>query len=328
MFDLTNPIYQDPEAARLHLEAILWPDGPACPHCGNAEARAIALVEGKKRSHRPGLRYCNACKEQFTVTVGTVFESSHIPLNKWLLGAHLLAASKKGMAATQLGRMLGLTYKTAWFMAHRLREAMREPDNAPPLGGFGKIIEADETYIGRKEDQTPSAARKGRPYLKRKLGHVKRTVVALVERGGSIRSFHVETATKARVREILNAHTDPKSTLFTDESRLYTETGEGFTAHETVHHARGEYARGDVNTNTIEGAFGLFKRGMFGVYQHCGEPHLHRYLTEFDFRDNRRIARGFNDRARIHAQLRGAAGRRLMYRRIGGAQETPKGRAA
>jgi transposase-like protein len=327
MTNLTDAIYTDEDAARRHLEAVLWPDGPTCPHCGNVEAGTMPSVAGEKRSHRAGLRYCNACARTFTVTVGTVFESSHIALNVWLMGAHLMAASKKGMSAAQLGRMLGLTYRSAWFMAHRLREAMREPDGAPLLGGFGKIIEADETYIGRKEDQTPSRQRRGRPYTKRKYGHMKRTVVALVERGGEMRSFHVETATREKVRAILNAHTDPKSVLMTDESRLYVDPGKGFVAHETVHHASGEYARGDVNTNTIEGAFGLFKRGMLGIYQHCGEPHLHRYLTEFDFR-YRRVARGFNDRARTQALLRGAVGRRLTYRRIGGAQETPKGRTA
>jgi len=325
--DITNPVYQDATAARLHLEAILWPNGPSCPHCGNAEAGTMPLIQGEKRSHRDGLRYCNACKMQFTVTVGTVFERSHIPLNKWLMAAHLMAASKKGVSAHQLGRLLSVTYKTAWFLAHRLREAMKEPAGAPPLGGFGKIIEADETYIGRKEDQTPSAQRNGRPYTKRKPGHIKRTVVALVERGGSMRSFHVDTATKRAVRDILNAHTYPHSTLFTDESRLYTETGKGFAHHETVTHSAGEYARGGVHTNTIEGAFGIFKRGMVGVYHHCVEQHLHRYLTEFDFRYNRRSGRGVGDRQRTRELLRGACGCRLTYRRIGGAQETPKARA-
>jgi hypothetical protein len=210
-------------------------------------------------------------------------------------------------------RTLGLTYKTAWFLAHRLREAMKEDASAGPLGGSGKIIEADETYIGTKEDQTPSPHRQGRPYLRRKPGHIKRTVVALVERGGSVRSFHVDTATKESVRGILYQHGDSRSTLFTDESRLYTETGKGFAFHDTVHHSAGEYARGAVHTNTIENVFSVFKRGMHGVYQHCGEVHLNRYLAEFDFRYNRRSALGIEDQERTEDLLRG-----------GGAQETPQ----
>jgi len=233
-----------------------------------------------------------------------------------------VGAQQEGISSHQLMRMLGVTYKTAWFMAHRLREAMKE--GSVLLGGAGRIVEADEMYIGINEDQSPSPSRKGRPFLRRKPGQVKRTVVALVERGGSMRSFHVDNATKRSVRDILHAHTDPKSTLFTDESRLYTETGKGFAHHETVTHSKGEYARGSVHTNTIDGAFGIFKRGMVGIYHYCGEAHLNRYLTEFDFSYNRRSGRGFNDGQRTYALLRGAIGRRLTYRRIGGAQETPK----
>jgi transposase-like protein len=325
MFELTNPVYCDADKARDYLEAIQWPNGPVCPHCGNVDQATIAKVQGKKQSHRAGLYYCNACKDQFTVTVGTVFERSHIPLNKWILASHLMAASKKGVSAHQLMRTLGLTYKSAWFMAHRLREAMKaDPAKTGPMGGSGKIIEADETYIGRKEDQTPSKHRQGRPYIKRKPGHIRRTVVALVERGGTVRSFHVDTATKESVRDILVNHADPRSTLFTDESRLYTEVGKGFAFHDTVHHAAGEYARGAVHSNTIENVFSVFKRGMIGTYQHCGEVHLHRYLAEFDFRYNRRSALGIEDQERTEDLLRGAVGKRLTYRRIGRAQETPK----
>jgi len=327
MFDLTNPIYQDADKAREYLEAIHWPEGPVCPHCGNVELGTIAKVEGTKKSHRAGLYYCNACKDQFTVTVGTVFERSHVPLNKWVLASHLMAASKKGVSSHQLMRMLGVTYKTAWFLSHRLREAMKADVTAGPLGGAGKIIEADETYIGIKDDQTPSAQRKGKPYLKRKPGQMKRTIVALVERGGAVRSFHVESATKESVREILFKHADPRSTLFTDESRLYTETGKGFAFHDTVMHSAGEYARGAVNTNSIENTFSVFKRGMHGIYQHCGEAHLNRYLAEFDFRYNRRSALGVEDQRRTEDLLRGAVGKRLTYRRIGGAQETPQASA-
>ena len=324
MFDLTNEIYHDAAKAREYLEGIHWPNGPVCPHCGNVEAGTMVKVEGKKQSHRDGLVYCNACKGQFTVTVGTVFERSHIPLNKWVLASHLMAASKKGVSAHQLSRTLGLTYKTAWFLAHRLREAMKVDPKAGPLGGSGKIVEADETYIGIKDDQSMSPQRKGRPYTKRRPGQLKRAVVALVERGGAVRSFHVETATKESVRAILFKHADPKSVLFTDESRLYTGMDQTFAGHETVKHSAGEYARGSVNTNSIENTFSVFKRGMHGIYQHCGEAHLNRYLAEFDFRYNRRSALGIEDRERTEDLLAGARGKRLTYRRIGGAQETPQ----
>ena len=322
MFDLTSEIYQDAAAARAYLESINWPEGPTCPHCGNAESGTMPLVVGEKHSHRDGLHYCNACKGQFTVTVGTVFERSKIALNKWVLASHLMAASKKGISAHQLHRMLGVTYKTAWFMAHRLREAMKETAATHgPIGGEGKTVEMDETYIGRKDDQTPSASRKGRPYLKRKPGMMKRTVIALVERGGSVRSFHVETATRAAVEGIVAENAALESTFYTDESRLYPNVAATFAASGTVHHSSGEYARFEdekvIHTNTIENVFSVFKRGMHGTYQHCGEAHLHRYLAEFDFRYNRRAKLGFNDDQRTLELLAGARGKRLTYRRIG-----------
>lgn len=324
MFDLTNPIYSDAAKAREYLEGIHWPNGPTCPHCGNVEEGTIAKVEGEKQSHRAGLYYCNACKDQFTVTVGTVFERSHIPLNKWVLASHLMAASKKGVSAHQLSRTIGVSYKTAWFLAHRLREAMKQDADAGPIGGAGKTIEADETYLG-KTDIQPTVRTDGTPFKKGgKRGPVgKRTVVALVERGGSVRSFHVESATVASVAVILTANAHPASTLYTDESRLYPTTGKGFAAHATVKHSRGEYARfeGDkvIHTNTIENVFSVFKRGMVGIYQHCGEAHLNRYLAEFDFRYNRRSALGVEDRERTEDLLRGAVGKRLTYRRLGDA---------
>jgi transposase-like protein len=285
--DLQNPIFHDEDKAREHMESILWPNGPVCPHCGNSDPERIKLVQGKKRSHRPGLYYCNECKGQFTVTVGTVFERSKIPLSKWVLGAHLISASKKGMSAHQLWRMLGFgSYRTAWFMMHRLREAMRD-DKAGPIGGNGKTVEADETYFGKREDGYVSPQRRGRPYLKRKPG-MKRSVVALVERGGHVRTFHVQHATKAEVRSILVRSVPRETTLYTDESRLYTEVGAEYASHETVKHSAGEYVRGIVHTNTVENVFSVFKRGMKGIYQHCSEKHLHRYLAEFDFRYNER----------------------------------------
>lgn len=316
MFDLTNPVYQDADKAREHLEAIQWPNGPVCPHCGNVDAGRITKLQGK--STRPGVYKCNECAKPFSVTVGTVFERSKIALNKWVLATHLMAASKKGMSAHQLHRMLGVTYKTAWFMAHRIREAMKEDvASSGPIGGEGKTVEADETYFGKREDQSMSPQRKGRPYLKRKPGGRKMTVVALVERQGRARMFHVKDATKATVREILFTNAPRTSILYTDESRLYTETGKEYAGHDTVNHSAKEYARGIVHTNTIENVFSVFKRGMTGVYQHCAEKHLHRYLAEFDFRYNRRTALKVSDQERHDMLLAAIRGKRLTYRRIG-----------
>lgn len=315
--DILNPIFIDKEAARLHLEATRWPEGAVCPHCKSKNVREL---NGK--SHRAGLRQCNEkeCRKQFTVTVGTVFERSKVPLNKWLLATHLLTSSKKGMSAHQIHRMLGVTYKTAWFMCHRIREAMTD-NNPPPMGGKDKIIEADETYIGNK---ISVKKRRNSSYVKRmsdgKLQRVfpkrgasnKYTVVSLVERGGAVRSFHVDRATRANIREILVRNADRKSRLMTDESKLYIKVGEEYERHESVNHARKEYVRGDAYTNTIEGYYSIFKRGMIGTYQHCGESHLQRYVTEFDFRYN---GRKMNDNERRDAALKGIEGKRLTYRR-------------
>lgn len=304
--DLNSPIFQDADKARVYLEAQRWPNGPVCPHCGNADPERITALKGK--AHRAGLYQCNECREQFSVTVGTVFERSKVPLNKWLLATHLMCASKKGMSAHQMHRMLGVTYKTAWFMAHRIREAMRD-DSPAPMGGEGGIVEADETYFGPKETITKRTIR-GKP-----SHSSKRSVIALVERGGKVRSFHVETATKATVRDILVRNVVRETILHTDESRLYTAVGKEYGAHHTVVHSAGEYVRGTVHTNTIEGVFSIFKRGMKGVYQHCAEKHLHRYLTEFDFRYNNRTALGVTDAERAAKALQGIEGKRLTYRR-------------
>lgn len=314
--DLQNPIFTDLNKAREALEAVRWPDGPICPHCGNHDQDRIAKVEGLKHSHRPGLYYCNECKGQFTVTVGTVFERSKVPLTKWWLATHLLGSSKKGMSSHQLHRSLGVTYKTAWFMAHRIREAMRDM-KAGPMGGEGKIVEADETYFGQRETPTPFRQRKDRPYKpgKKRGGAGKRSVVALVERGGNVRSFHVQHATAENIREVLVRNVSRKSALHTDESRLYIETGKEFASHESVKHSAKEYVRGVVHTNTVENVFSVFKRGMRGIYQHCGEAHLFRYLAEFDFRYNRRSALGFTDKMRVDAIMEGIEGKRLTYRR-------------
>lgn len=325
MTNLTNPIFNNEDKAREHLESIRWENGVFCPHCGNSDQASIHLLKGK--STRPGLRQCNECREHFTVTVGTVMERSKIPLAKWVLGFHLYAASKKGMSANQLGRMLGVTYKTAWFMSHRIREAMKEDvKSSGPIGGDGKTVEADETYIGKRE--TPRTPRKGAPYTKsgKSGGAQKRIVVGLVERGGKARMFHLNDATKATVRDVLVRNVPRDTTLYTDESNLYKATGKEYADHKSVKHSAGEYARREgeivVHTNTIEGVFSVFKRGMIGVYQHCGEAHLHRYLAEFDFRYNRRIALGVSDRQRTDALIRGTTGKRLTYQQTDDAPYT------
>lgn len=305
-----NPIFTDENKAREALEAVRWPNGPVCPHCGNVDQETIAKVEGKKQSHRPGLYYCNACKGQFTVTVGTVFERSKVPLTKWWMATHLINSSKKGISAHQIHRLLGVTYKTAWFMMHRIREAMRT-EGLEPMGGGGGIVEADETYFGKTAETYVSPKRKGRPFLKRKVQQNNRPILALVERGGRVRT---PVASKVNVQQIVRENIARESRLHTDESRLYFGMNEHFTKHETVKHSVGEYVRDDVHTNTAEGYFSIFKRGMRGVYQHCAEKHLHRYLAEFDFRYNNRIALGVNDGERATLAMKGIEGKRLTYR--------------
>lgn len=298
--DLQAPAFTDEATAREAIEALMWPHGPVCPHCGNVEQAKIGRVEG--RSARAGLYYCGACKSQFTVTVGTIFERSKVPLSKWWLAIHLLAAGKKGTSSHQLHRLLGVSYQTAWFMTHRIREAMRD-GALSPMGGSGKVVEADETFIGRVAGEPK---RRGR-------GH-KRTVLALMERGGSVRSFHVEGTRVADVAPIVRGNIQREARLHTDEATHYREVGAEFAAHETVNHGNDEYVRGDVTTNTVEGYFSIFKRGMKGVYQHCGEKHLHRYLAEFDFRYSNRSKLGVNDAQRAAKIVEGAKGKRLMYR--------------
>jgi transposase-like protein len=302
--DLDQPMFKDDDAARAYLESVHWPDGPICPHCGERER--VTRLHGK--AHRAGVVQCNNCREQFTVTIGTVMERSKIPLHKWVLAMHLLCASKKGMSAHQLHRMLGVTYQTAWFLAHRLRAAMADP-NAGPLGGEGATVEADETYYGEKDDP----AKRRKPGQRGPAG--KRPVVGLVERGGKVRTFHVGAANKEVVEKIVRENINRETALMTDESSLYPKVGTEFASHETVCHSAGEYVRGEVHTNTMDGYWGLFKRGMRGIYQHCGEQHLHRYLSEFDFRYNSRTRLGFSDRQRTDLLAAGIAGKDLTYRR-------------
>lgn len=304
--NLTDPVFTDEAKAREHLEQIRWPDGPVCPHCGSVDK--VYRLAGK--SHRPGLIHCNACNGSFTVTTGSVMESSHIPLNKWVLAFRLMASSKKGMSAHQLHRTLGVTYKTAWFMSHRIREAMR--DDAPtPMGGEGKIIESDETYWGAKDRETNPAMKRRRRGKPGPGGKSK--ILSLVEREGRARSFKMDDFRMSTIRDVLVANTLTTSRLMTDEGTT-SEVGQHFASHETVKHGALEYARGDVSTNTVEGFFGLFKRGMKGTYQHCGPQHLQRYLDEFDFRYNNRVALGVNDTDRAERAIKGAEGKRLTYR--------------
>jgi transposase-like protein len=294
---LSERHFHNEAAAIERLEGIVWPDGPICPHCGGLDR--ITPVKGG----RIGLKRCGDCKKQFTCKVGTVFESSHIPLHKWFQAAHLLASSKKGISSHQLHRTLKVTYKTAWFMSHRLREAMRSGDLSP-MGGGGKVVEADETFIGRQA---------GQPKRRAGFGH-KNAVLTLVERGGAARSFHVDGVRIADIAPIVRRNIAREAKLMTDEATQYREIGQEFSSHETVIHSQEEYVRGNVHTNTVEGFYSIFKRGMKGIYQHCSEKHLHRYLAEFDFRYSNRVRLGVDDPARTTKALRGIVGRRLMYR--------------
>jgi transposase-like protein len=313
---LSEPHFHNEAAAIARLEAIVWPDGPVCAHCGGVDR--ITPVKGG----RIGLRRCGDCKKQFTCKVGTVFESSHVPVHKWFQAAHLLASSKKGISSHQLHRTLKVTYKTAWFIAHRLREAMRDGSLAP-MGGSGKVVEVDETFIGRLE---------GQPKGKDGYAH-KNVVLTLVERGGSARSFHIDSTSIAQIVPILRANIAKESDLMTDEARHYMAVGKEYTSHEAVHHAKDQYVRywnevtdktrpdgkpvvetTVITTNTVEGFYSIFKRGMKGIYQHCSEKHLHRYLAEFDFRYSNRVALGVNDDARTARTLKGISGKRLTYR--------------
>lgn len=296
---LTEPRFQDEAAARKHLESLRWPTGAVCPHCGGIERNSPLNGD----SHRDGLYFCGDCRNQFTVTVGTVFERSKIPLHKWLMAAHLLSASKKGISSKQIERMLGVTYKTAWFLMHRLREAMK-PNGGGMFGAGGKVVEADETFIGRK------------PGRKKRQGFQhKHAVFSLVERNGNVRSFHVPNITAATLKDKLVAHVSKDARLMTDNGGQYRKTRLDFPKHETVNHYAGEYARDDVTTNTVEGFFGIFKRGIFGTYQHISSQHLERYTTEFDFRYNNRTSVGITDSERADNLLKGIGGKRLTYRR-------------
>jgi transposase-like protein len=304
--NLSDPIYHDEDAARAHLEAMRWPDGPVCPYCGSLGERVRALAG---ESMGKGWYYCGECNKKFTVRVGAVYERSHIPLHKWLLAFRLMASSKKGISAHQLHRTLGITYKSAWFMAHRIREAMRDTDPSP-LGGKDKVVEADETFLGPARDVFVN----DRGWVKERGTHTKMKVLSLVERGGKVRSVKVETLTSEELRRVLVSNVSRDTTLHTDEAQHYKSVGREFAKHESVNHSEKEYARKEVTTNTVEGYFSIFKRGMRGIYQHCAEHHLQRYLDEFDFRYSNRSALGIEDAERTTRAIKGAEGKRLTYR--------------
>lgn len=301
---LSAPYFHDEAAAFAKLESVIWPEGPVCPHCGNRE-KVYAIKANPDQRVRHGLKKCGSCKKQFTVKVGTVFEHGRIPLHKMLQAVYLMCSSRKGVSAKQLERTLEVTYKTAWFLAHRIREAMRSGDLDVPFGSGGGAVEADETFIGREP---------GVP-VKQGVAH-KRKVLTLIDRDTKrARSIVVDNLKPVTLGPILAENIAKEARLMTDEAHHYKRIGKEYASHETVNHGREEYVRGDVTTNTAEGYFSVFKKGMRGVYQHCAKKHLHRYLAEFDFRYNEREANGVDDRARTDAALSGIVGKRLTYRR-------------
>lgn len=295
--NITNQIFHDEHAAIDYLEKQRWTDGPVCPHCGGTD-KAYRL---KGKSTRPGLLKCGHCRKQFTVKIGTIFEDSHIPIHKWLLATELMCSSKKGISAHQIHRMLEITYKSAWFMCHRIRKAMEIPKDSDKLGGSGKIVEADETFFGSKK-KLPKGAR----------GYMhKEKIFSLVERKGVVRSFHVNDVTGATLKPILQKQVNQETRIMTDDMGAYSKLDKHFDSHEVVKHSKKEYVRGkDIHTNTIEGFFSILKRGLIGIYQHCSSHHLKRYINEFDFRYSHRK---ISDIERMNLALLGAEGKRLYY---------------
>jgi transposase-like protein len=310
--NLTDPRFQSPEKAREWLEAQRWPYGVHCTHCGS-----VTVTELTGKAHRPGVYQCNDCRQQFTVTTGSVMERSKIPLNKWLMAMHLMASSKKGYSAHQLHRTLGITYQSAWFLAHRIREAMRDDaKTSGPIGGEGKIVEADTTYLGGKEKNKHVSKRD-----RKNIGGMGKQIIhTLVERGGRARSEHIANISGKTLRPLLVKHASRKSVLSTDTAGGYMDVGREFARHEMVDHGKGEYVRGDAHTNTVEGFFATLKRGITGTFHNVSEAHLHRYLAEFDFRYNNRAALGVEDTERTAQIISQVGGKRLTYRRTREAQ--------
>jgi transposase-like protein len=301
--DLTNPIFHNEDAARAHLECVRWPDGPVCVHCGS---KRVTRMEGK--SHRPGLFHCNDCEKPFTVTMKSVMERSKIPLAKWVLGFHLMAASKKGVSSHQLHRMLGITYKSAWFLSMRIREAMGlDPETSGPIGGDNLVVESDETYVGGKA----ANAHKNKPIPK------KHAVVTLVQREGQVRAKHVPNVTARNIKEHLAASVDKRSYLVTDESPVYVTPAKDYSGHASVNHSKGQYVRlgGFVHVNTAESFHAIIKRQMYGTHHAVSEWHLQRYIDELAFRWNNRISLGIDDTQRAANAIKGAEGKRLMYKK-------------
>lgn len=324
--NLQQPHFHDDDAARAYFERIRWPDGRVCPHCG--------VIGGEYVTKRPGRYRCGAkeCRKDFSTTTGTVMEQSHIGLSKWLWVFYQMCASKKGISAHQIRRSLGVSQKAAWFMAHRTREAMKAGGMTAPLGGAGKVVEVDETYHGKIAEAAGeySKRRKGSTTKRggsRRIGD-KRAIVTLVERGGKARTFHVARADLVTVQKIVRENIAKESRLHTDGSGLYTAVGKEFAEHASVDHSQEEYVRyeptGPVHNNSAESYFSVFKRGMKGVYQHCQEKHLHRYLAEFDFRHNTRTRLGIEDKERADIALAGAEGKRLTYRRTHGKEHVAR----
>ena len=307
---LSKPYMHDEAAAFAHVEAMLWADGPTCPHCGNCdniyELKGVFSKPSKKNPEgveRHGLKKCSACRKQFTMRHNTIFAESHIPLHKWLQAIHLMTSSKKGISSHQLHRVLEITYKSAWFMSHRIREAMRS-DNTVDFGSGGGVVEVDETFIGHKHKKAEGA---------RGYAH-KNAVLTLIDRtSGQSKSLVVDNVKAATLLPILRENISKEATVYTDEAKQYGRVGSEFAEHDFTTHSKGEYVRGNVHTNTLEGYFSIFKRGMKGVYQHCGKQHLHRYAAEFEFRYNNRIANGVDDNERASVALFGIVGKRLKY---------------
>lgn len=313
---LNQPQFQNEAAAFEYVEARLWPDGPVCPHCGECER----IGELKGKTNRVGLRKCYACRKPFTVRIGTIFESSHLPLHLWLQVIHLMCASKKGVSTRQVQRMLQCSMKTAWFLTHRIREAMAEKHGifTPPLGGAGKVVEADEAFIGR--DAEKKLAGPGPQF----------PVMSLVERHGRVRSFHVPNVTGVTLGSVLARHAHPESRLMTDDSSTYRQFGWNFTDHGRVTHSKREYVSKQdpsIHTNTVESHFSILKRGIYGVYQHVSEAHLKRYLAEFDYRHNTRSKLGIEDAERTALVVTAARGKRLTYQTTGRGRQAEAGSA-
>jgi transposase-like protein len=294
--------FHDEDAAIAFVEARVWPKGPVCPKCGVIGGHY--KLQGK--STRRGVYKCHECRKPFTVRVGTIFEDSKVAIHLWLQAIYLLAASKKGISSNQLHRVLGVTLKTAWFMSHRIRHAMADLHEGQ-LGGEGSsgIVEADETYFGKIRGHG-------------KGGHMtrKHPVMALVERNGRVRAFHVASVNVNTIDEVLGKNVAKSARLMTDAAPMYRKTGKRFSSHEWVDHGIGEYARGDVTTNTVEGFFGVLKMGIRGVYQHVAPEHLNRYVSEFAFRYNNRIALGVNDKERADNIIASVIGKRLTYQTV------------